>query len=304
MKTKGGIGGLVILVILGLVVLAFFTVDISPKEDRDIYQEASEVMDDLSFDPSNDLVDDVVDDVAGVIDDVIPDKPEEPIFSDELTIANWNLQIFGKSKASRPEVMSVYADTLDNYDIAIVQEIRDGSGTAFESLCDMVSGTHECIVSHRAGRTISKEQYGVMYNSKVEVLNTTDLWSQTDKWERPPFIVKFKVNDWIFNLVTIHTKPDDVSSELVYLDNYTSSLNNSIVVIGDLNADCNYYDTPPVDFIEWYWVIPDDADTTVAQTDCAYDRIIVNTDNVLQYGIEEFASGYSDHYLVWAEFDI
>ena len=51
-----------------------------------------------------------------------------------LSIACWNLQIFGQSKASNETLLDYYAEKLDDYDIFIVQEIHDASGTAIETL--------------------------------------------------------------------------------------------------------------------------------------------------------------------------
>jgi len=53
-----------------------------------------------------------------------------------ISIACWNLQIFGQSKASNNTLLDYYTDKLDDYDIFIVQEIRDISGTAIEILAD------------------------------------------------------------------------------------------------------------------------------------------------------------------------
>jgi len=309
MKTKGGILGLVILVVLLLVVITFFSVSISPKTDEEILEDMSTSGEDL-VDLRHDA-EDTVDRVIHQVDDSVPDYDPDifddfvdkdvPISPETLTVANWNLQIFGESKASNAPLMEIYPDVLDDFDIAIVQEIRDSTGDAFRELCSLMP-THQCLVSERAGRSTSKEQYGVIYNSEVEVLDTTDLWLQNDKWERPPLIVEFKAGDWIFSLVTIHTKPDDVSSEMTYLEGLTTQIGGDVIVLGDLNADCRYYDTPPSHFTNWNWIIPDSADTTTSATDCAYDRIITNFDQLLGYDVDCYGTHASDHCLVWAEF--
>ena len=51
-----------------------------------------------------------------------------------LSIANWNLQVFGPSKASNDTLLRYYADHIDDYDIIVIQEIRDASGVAIEKL--------------------------------------------------------------------------------------------------------------------------------------------------------------------------
>lgn len=52
----------------------------------------------------------------------------------DISIACWNLQIFGPSKTSNETLIDYYAEKLDDYDIFIVQEIRDASGEAIEIL--------------------------------------------------------------------------------------------------------------------------------------------------------------------------
>jgi hypothetical protein len=66
-------------------------------------------------------------------------------------IASWNLQVFGESKASRPNLMARYASEIGEYDIIFVQEIRDSSGTAFPKLCSLLPG-YDCKISSRAGQ--------------------------------------------------------------------------------------------------------------------------------------------------------
>lgn len=80
-----------------------------------------------------------------------------------VKLAAFNLQIFGSSKADKPEVMKVLSKTIRNFDIVAVQEIRDASQTALpalrNSINNMAGPKYDFIVSERLGRTTSKEQY-------------------------------------------------------------------------------------------------------------------------------------------------
>jgi endonuclease/exonuclease/phosphatase family metal-dependent hydrolase len=103
----------------------------------------------------------------------------------------------------------------------------------------------------------------------------------------------------------IHAKPDDVEQELSHLEQMISNEGN-LMVLGDLNADCNYYNPEDKGFDGWEWVITDEEDTTSSATDCAYDRIILNADAYQEYvshGVfkEGITKEISDHYLVWVE---
>jgi len=225
-----------------------------------------------------------------------------------FTIANWNLQIFGQSKASEPEVMDFYDAKMSDYDIIFIQEIRDASGTAFPTLCQRMEG-YECAVSQRDGRSSSKEQIGVIYKENYELIELVDLADPDDVWERSPTMVKFNVEGYEFTAYNAHLKPDDVDAELNAMEEAIINEGN-VIVLGDLNADCDYYN-PLLDgaFDSWNWLIANSADTTVSQTDCAYDRIFVNDDMKLEIGEsgvdkEGINKTFSDHYLVFTEVKI
>ncbi|NXG84450.1 DNAS1 protein, partial [Stercorarius parasiticus] len=110
----------------------------------------------------------------------------------------------------------------------------------------------------------------------------------TDTFSREPFIVKFsspttQVEEFV--MVPLHAEPSSAADEIDALyDVYTDVVNkwatNNILLLGDFNADCSYVTSTQwpsirlrsLDACEW--LIPDSADTTVADTDCAYDRIV------------------------------
>jgi len=219
-----------------------------------------------------------------------------------IKIASWNLQRFGKEKAENRSLMDYYAGVLKNYDIAILQELTDSSGESFQKLCGMMKG-YFCAISDRLGNTSYKEQYGLIYRN-AELLDTS---KGSGGYVRAPYTYHFRSGSWSFYLTTIHTDPDNVKAELSNLDREIGSDQSSDrIIMGDLNADCSYYKTPPADFASWVWIIPDEEDTTVKATDCAYDRIIINRqaeNNFLGYGImRNVSAAESDHYLVYAEY--
>jgi len=246
--------------------------------------------------------------LGGTRDLLITDDNNIVFTNDSFTVANFNLQIFGTSKASDPELMDFYASMIKNHDIIFIQEIRDSSGEAFESLCNKVKDTHKCVTTGRAGRSTSKEQYGIAMKKGIDIIDYKDYNPDSqDRWERPPVMITFKIKDYNFTAWNIHTKPDDVPQEMEYLDQVVQDKGN-VVVLGDLNADCNYYNNPlEPDFNDWFWAVRDSDDTTVSQTDCAYDRIIVNANMLDEFlGYDIYRTGItkevSDHYLVYAVF--
>jgi endonuclease/exonuclease/phosphatase family metal-dependent hydrolase len=226
-----------------------------------------------------------------------------------IKIANWNLNIFGQAKASDSELMNFYSSVIDDYDIIFVQEIRDKSGTAFPELCSMLQN-YSCLSSTRAGRSDTKEQYGVIFKKWINLTNFYDYNpDSSDRWERPPLRTDFDINGYRLIIYNIHTKPEDAKNELAYLETVTSDFGN-VIVLGDLNADCSYYDNKKEkEFDSWKWAISDWQDTTSSSTDCAYDRIILNSDASEEYksaGIyrKGITKEISDHYPVWVEMKV
>lgn len=223
-----------------------------------------------------------------------------------LTLASWNMQIFGVSKASNADLLESYSEKISNYDIMLIQEIRDSSNTAFSQLCSLLQN-YSCEISSRAGRSSSKEQYGIIYKKGINLTEIKDFNPDaSDRWERPPIKLTFNVNGYRFSSYLIHTKPDDTKKELANLEGAVSNSGN-VLVLGDLNADCSYYsEEKETEFDGWNWLIKNDQDTTISSSDCAYDRIIVNSDaegEVLDSGIDssQITEAMSDHAIVWVK---
>lgn len=236
--------------------------------------------------------------------DIEKPLPYNPEPKEGISIANWNLQILGDSKASKPELMNFYSTKISQYDIIFVQEIRDTDTSAFYDLCALLP-QYNCQASSRAGRTSSKEQYGVISKKGIVVTDIKDYNPDSDdRWERPPIRVTFDLGAYNLTVFNIHTKPDDVQAEMAALTEIVKDEGN-VMLLGDLNADCDYYSNiKEKEFDDWYWLIGDEYDTTVAQTDCAYDRIIVSPalyPRVLVKGVDatDITKEISDHYLVW-----
>ena len=251
-----------------------------------------------------------------------------------LRIGAFNIQVFGTTKASKPEVMEVLGKIIRTYDIVAIQEIRDKSQTALPALADTVnsgSSQYDYVVSERLGRTTSKEQYAYIYNTQaVELAGTPQIYPEpigTDPFHREPFIASFKAlnGDLDATLITIHIDPDEATEEINSLDavvKYAQSVypdEDDFIVMGDLNADCSYFDedsTSTLSSSDYYWCIDDNMDTTTKTTDCTYDRIIITNaavsdftgdSGVFRYDIEygltvDETTVVSDHYPVYAEF--
>jgi endonuclease/exonuclease/phosphatase family metal-dependent hydrolase len=249
-----------------------------------------------------------------------------------LRIGAFNIQVFGVSKADKPEVMAVLADIIRSYDILAIQEIRDKSQTALPELVELVNSdgsNYEFVVSERMGRTTSKEQYAYIYNTETALITSEALPypepEGTDPFHRQPYIASFRAlnGDYDAVLIVIHTDPDEATEEINSLAKALEHAQNvysdeqDFIILGDFNADGSYFDEDSTsDLDDYYWVIDDTHDTTTKATDYTYDRIILTdeSDFTGDYGVHRFDLEYnltydetiavSDHYPVYAEFNI
>jgi len=261
-----------------------------------------------------------------------PNETVTPISDNTIKIAAFNIQVFGTSKASKPEVMNTLAKIVRTYDIVAVQEIRDKSQTALPLLVTYVnenSSQYNFVVSERLGRTSSKEQYAYVYNNQtIEITGTPHTYPEptsTDPFHRQPYLTSFRTLNGNFDavLITVHTDPDEATEEINSLDDvveYAQSMypgEQDFIVMGDLNADGSYFNensTSDMSGPEYIWIIDNSLDTTTKSTDYTYARIILtdSSDYTNDSGVFRFDTEYglnynetvavSDHYPVYAEF--
>jgi endonuclease/exonuclease/phosphatase family metal-dependent hydrolase len=256
-----------------------------------------------------------------------------PKSSDTIIIANFNIQVFGKAKVRKTDVMVVLAKTITQFDIVAVQEIRDKSGTAIKSLehaVDTMGADYKYIIGPRLGRTSLKEQYAFMYNTKtISAGESYTFNDQADFFHRDPFIAQFHANNGNFDfvLITLHADPDEATREINTIPMVVRDAQNhfpdekDFIVLGDLYADCKYFDeddpTSPLRNPEFVWLITNDMDTNLAKSSCTYDRIVITSmstteDYAGKSGVFRFDSVFrltdttakkvSDHYPVYGVF--
>ncbi|NWI62971.1 DNAS1 protein, partial [Todus mexicanus] len=214
-----------------------------------------------------------------------------------LKISAFNIKAFGDSKMSNQTVANIIVSILLEYDISLVQEVRDADLSSVEKLVEQLNSAsphpYSFLVSVPLGRTSYKEQYLFIYRSDMVSVLESYYYDDgcescgTDTFSREPFIVKFsspttEVKELV--MVPLHSEPSNAAEEIDALyDVYTDVVNkwatNNILFLGDFNADCSYVTSsqwPSIrlrSFAACQWLIPDSADTTVADTtDCAYDR--------------------------------
>jgi len=226
------------------------------------------------------------------------------ITPDSIKIASWNLQIYGDKKSSNNSLVKEYQDIINDYDLIFLQEIRDEDGTAWTKLCDEeIQKNYFCEISQREGRSNSKEQIGVIYKKDLKVITYITLPDPKDVWERSPTLLTLINNNKIIYVYNAHLKPSDVPNELRELYKEMNT-NNKVIVLGDLNADCEYYDRDTDNsFDDWTWLINTDT-TTNPNTNCSYDRIIISNEikpYISNPLVVKTPNHLSDHYLIGLE---
>lgn len=265
-------------------------------------------------------------------------SPSVPVDLDEregeLRLSAFNVQVFGKSKADKPEVMNELVRLFSRFDGIFMQEIRDSTGESPLALLEQLNTNHNGLyaveLSPRLGRTTSKEQYGFYYRSdKLRVLSSTVIADPNDIFEREPFKIYLEhipsgVKFWTLGA---HLDPDAVPTEIAELMNvWNQQRINTLesepwIIWGDLNADCTYLteqersETALLSDAALTSLVSDEEDTTTTSTHCAYDRLFVSTtlSSVIEesgvYNFEEalgltgeLTRSVSDHYPVWMRF--
>lgn len=271
--------------------------------------------------------------ITGLATQEPPSIPQER--ADTITIGSFNIQVFGRAKRNKPEVMEILGDIATHYDILAIQEVRDSSLETIPVYLQRINnhstnatsgnqtiGTYRAIASERGGRTSSKEQYAYYYDdSRIDYLNVSYLYPDHDDiFEREPHIAYFQSGTFDFLVINVHIKPDDAHREIAGLEDVidyaqTRHAEQDIILVGDLNADGSYYDENTKN-LGHTWIIPDHYDTTVAQSSNTYDRIIITQstqeDHIGIVGVHRFDRAYeltapqaldvSDHYPIWAQF--
>lgn len=256
--------------------------------------------------------------------------------TNEVSLLSFNIQVFGKTKSNKPEVMHVISDIVTQFHIIAIQEVRDKSGTTAPKLMELLPDYYDFIIGPREGRTNSKEQFLYLYDStKVDVLGQVVYEDVDDVYERNPMGLYLKVGELDFVLINLHIKPDDKDTKSInetydeisvlpmVIESFSTFFNEpDIAIVGDFNEDGSYFNEELLSEIfnesQYINVIHNDLNTTVAKSSNTYDRIILtddmSTDWAGEYGVLYFDEVYdlgdlepkkiSDHYPVWCTLNI
>jgi endonuclease/exonuclease/phosphatase family metal-dependent hydrolase len=178
----------------------------------------------------------------------------EPREANTVRVASFNIQVFGSSKASKPQVMSMLAEIVRQFDVVAIQEVRSKDQTLIPNFVRQINADgakYEFVLGPRLGRTVSKEQYAFIFDSeKIEVDRSSvyTLSDPHDRMHREPLVALFRTRGpssseaFTFKLVNVHTDPDDVPEEMAALaDVYRAVANDGdgeddVIMLGDFNT--------------------------------------------------------------------
>ncbi|XP_070815863.1 deoxyribonuclease 1 like 4, tandem duplicate 1 [Chaetodon trifascialis] len=235
-----------------------------------------------------------------------------------MKIASFNIQKFGKSKVSDPDVLNILVKIVSRYDIIVILEVVDISGESVETLLNELNKANRkhhytLKISSRLGRTRYKEQFMFLYrDDMVDLVGSYQFDDQVteggDVFARDPYILRFRCLNTVLKdlvMIPVHTKPDDSETELDELYDVFQHVKkkwstDNMMILGDFNADGLYVSKKDMKNIRirsdtnFHWLIGDDVDTTASnRNDHTYDRIVVYGDDMLEAVVPNSAKPFN-----------
>ena len=278
-----------------------------------------------------------------------------------IRVGSLNTGILGGTKQSRTHTFGVLASVVTNFDILALQEVGNNSSIVFSANSDKnaasVMNAYIARVNALADghpslgpyAYVRAHQYAYVYRvNAVTISGEQWLSDRMDTFTYAPHAAKFTsaaAPGFSFVLVNIHTSPGKAKTEIPAISRLMNDMaahygEEKVSCLGDYNADSagtNYYVSgsaaqgwlngfsPP----DWFTVIPNGTDTTVAAQVNAYDRIQLSSSlarySTGTWGVIRWAEytdvtlcegtgtpggsgtfgterALSDHFPVWAEF--
>ena len=140
--------------------------------------------------------------------------------ADQVRIASFNIQVFGTSKMAKAHVVETLSKVIRNFDVVAIQEVRAKSNDIIPSFVKHVNAdgsSYQDVSGRRLGRTVSKEQYTFLYDTRrieVDTSSVGTMHDPGDRLHRPPLFVRFRSRmvppeqSFTFWMINIHTDPD------------------------------------------------------------------------------------------------
>uniref|UniRef100_A0A672HLH9 Deoxyribonuclease n=1 Tax=Salarias fasciatus TaxID=181472 RepID=A0A672HLH9_SALFA len=235
-----------------------------------------------------------------------------------MKVASFNIQKFGRSKVSDPEVLKILIKIVSRYDIIVILEVVDASGESVKTFMEALNHANRrhhytLKISTRLGRTRYKEQFMFLYRDDlVDLVGSyqfdDEKTGEGDVFARDPYILRFRCLNTVLKdlvLIPVHTKPEDSDKELDELYDLFQHVKrkwrtDNIMILGDFNADGSYVSKKDMKTIRirsdhnFHWLIGDDVDTTASTgNNHSYDRIVIYGDDMLQAVVPQSAKPFN-----------
>jgi endonuclease/exonuclease/phosphatase family metal-dependent hydrolase len=250
-----------------------------------------------------------------------------------IRIATFNIEKFGDAKARKPYVMATLANIIHNFHIVAIQEIRTQDSYFIDNFLrtyvNQNGRLYDKVIGPRLGRTNSKEQYAILFDTAAIEVNPRSIFTVNDPDDllhREPLVAMFRVRGpppqqaFTFVLVNIHTDPDETKTELDALAQVYQAVRrvsggeDDIILLGDLNVDDRHLGE--LGRLDGIRPIVRDKYTNTRQN-AQYDNIVIHQPSTAEFTgrWEVFNFGrhfgltldqaleVSDHFPVWAEFN-
>jgi len=202
--------------------------------------------------------------------DVVPQSAKK---ENVLTIATFNIQVFGETKVGKEPVMVELARICKLFDVIAIQEVRSPAAEPIQKLVKRMNedgSRYSFALSSPIGRSTSPthtEQYAFVFDT-TRVRITSDpnrvyvMNDELDRMHREPFVASFTAipsgnenrQPFSFTLINVHTDPDEVSgnrgteNELDVLADvfvnvraweYSRHGEDDFILLGDLNTSAD-----------------------------------------------------------------
>lgn len=293
-----GISLYIVLLSLLLLLSGCVNIETNLNETLKDYSDTSN----LNYSNNNTLVNMTSDDIS-LLSVIQP----EALLNRNITIASFNSDNFNLAKSNNQHILNEIVKMIKNYDIIAMQGINDKDGIAINNLMSKLPSYNY------------KTNNGYIFIYKTDVIISKPvLYSISNKFKNPPFLAKFVVGDFSFVLIQVKVDELNAQNEIKELKDVvefskTYYSDNDVFILGDLKADCIYYEVN-TELKNYDWLIKNNVDTTTTINDCAYDRIIatkqynklINDTGVYLYeGVNnELVKAISSHYPVYIKLEV
>ena len=250
-----------------------------------------------------------------------------------IRIASFNIEVFGKTKADKPNVMQTLAEIIRQFHVVAIQEIRTQDDYLMRNFVNLINSggrRFDFVIGKRLGNTTSTEQYAFVFDTERVEISPATVYTVGDPdnlLHREPLVASFRTRGvnpdeaFTFTLVNVHTDPNVVSDELDALAEAYRVIRRAgrdeddVIMLGDFNADDSHLGrlgqipgvTPLVRGVY-----------SNTRQNKLYDNLIVHQPSTTEYAgrsgvfdvMRQFnltlaqAEQVSDHFPVWAEFSV